>query len=197
WTLPICNGKERLKGVDGKKIHPTQKPESLLYRVLLASTNPGDVVVDPFFGSGTTGAVAKALGRHFIGIERESDYIDAARMRIDAIETGEADTLKVVEGKRAEPRIAFGQLLEAGLLAPGARLFDQKRRYEAIVRADGSLEVKGGDRDGFCGSIHKTGAAVQGLDACNGWTFWHFERGSTLALIDDLRAKIRAGLKAA
>ena len=197
WVLPICNGGERLKGADGKKVHPTQKPESLLYRVLMASSKPGDVVLDPFFGTGTTGAVAKALGRHFIGIERETDYIKAANARIDAIETSDASALKVVEGKRAQPRVAFGQLLEAGLLKPGAELFDKKRRWTATVRVDGSLEVLSGDKAGTTGSIHKAGALVQELDACNGWTFWHFvgEDGE-LHLIDDLRSIIRADMAA-
>lgn len=197
WVLPICNGHERLKGDDGKKVHPTQKPEALLYRVLMASTKPGDVVLDPFFGTGTTGAVAKALGRHFIGIEREQDYIDAATARIDAIGTADASVLKVVEGKRNAPRVAFGQLLEVGLLRPGAVLTDMKKRHKASVRVDGSLEILNGDRAGDILSIHKGGAAVQGFDACNGWTFWCFEdeRGE-LKLIDDLRTIIRENMAA-
>ncbi len=194
WVLPICSGGERLKGEDGKKAHPTQKPESLLYRVLMASTKPGDVVLDPFFGTGTTGAVAKALGRHFIGIEREEAYIKAATERLKNIETGEAAALKVVEGKKAEPRVAFGQLLETGLLKPAAILSDSKNRWQAKVRVDGSLEVMKGDEKGFIGSIHKAGAKVQGLDACNGWTFWHFEEDGSTKSIDTLRGIIRQNL---
>lgn len=198
WVLPICNGHERLKGEDGKKAHPTQKPESLLYRVLLASTKPGDVVLDPFFGTGTTGAVAKALGRHFIGIERETDYIKIAKARIEAIDSTNVSALKVVEGKRAAPRVAFGQLLETGLLKPGVRLTDSKQRWSATVRADGSLEILDGDKKGQSGSIHKAGAMVQDLDACNGWTFWYFEdEKGTLKVIDVLRSIIREGMEAA
>lgn len=193
WVLPICNGGERLKGADGKKVHPTQKPESLLYRILVASSKPGDIVLDPFFGTGTTGAVAKALGRHYIGIERESAYIEAAEARIAAVDPAGAGVLRVVAGKRGEPRIAFGQLLEAGLLKPGALLSDSKRRWKACVRVDGSLQILTGDRIGDTGSIHRAGALVQGLDACNGWTFWHYadEKGA-LHPIDALRAQIRA-----
>src|SRR3712207_1604028 len=139
WLLPICTGEERLKDAAGDKVHPTQKPEALLYRVLLASSKPGDVVLDPFFGTGTTGAVAKKLGRHFIGIERDPDYIAAARRRIDAVQPGSGATLKVLEGKRAEPRIPFGSLLEAGRIAAGDVLTDKAGRLSATVRADGSL----------------------------------------------------------
>ena len=186
WTLPLCTGHERLKGDDGKKIHPTQKPESLLYRVLLSSTNPGDIVLDPFFGTGTTGAVAKKLGRHFVGIERDADYIRAAQERIDGVEPVEAGALKVTQGKRAAPRIPFGRLLENDLLKPGAVLTDKKGKYFAMVRADGSL-ISGA----HTGSIHKVGALVQGLDACNGWTYWHFENDGKREPIDALRQVIR------
>jgi modification methylase len=186
WLFPICTGAERLKGEDGKKVHPTQKPEALLARVLMASSKPGDVVLDPFFGSGTTGAVARRLGRHFVGIEREQDYIDAARARIDAVEPLGKNELTVMTGKRAEPRVAFNVLIEAGHVKPGDVLFDAKRKHQAIVRADGTL-VAGGQ----AGSIHKVGALVQGFDACNGWTFWHVETADGLKLIDDFRAAIR------
>jgi modification methylase len=193
WTLPICTGEERLKGEDGAKIHPTQKPEALLYRVLLASTKPGDLVLDPFFGTGTTGAVAKKLGRHFIGIERETSYADAARKRIDATSTATGAVLKVFEGKRAEPRVPFGSLIEAGLVAAGDVLMDSRRRYLATVRADASLFCETGGRQ-HVGSIHRVGAAVQGLEACNGWTFWHREHAGELRPIDALRAEIRQQL---
>lgn len=189
WLFPICAGAERLKGEDGKKIHPTQKPEALLARIIMASTKPGDIVLDPFFGSGTTGAVAKRLGRHFVGIEREQDYIDAASARIAAVEPLGKTELTVLTGKKAEPRVAFNTLVESGLVKPGQVLSCAKRRHMAIVRADGTL-VSGGD----AGSIHRLGAKVQGLDACNGWTFWHFEEGATLRPIDDLRSIIRNGL---
>ncbi|WP_242221124.1 site-specific DNA-methyltransferase [Shinella zoogloeoides] len=189
WLFPICNGGERLKDADGKKVHPTQKPEALLARILMASSKPGDVVLDPFFGSGTTGAVAKRLGRHFVGIEREQSYIDAARERIDAVEPLGSGTLSVMSGKKAEPRVAFNTLLESGLLQPGTVLTDARRRHSAIVRADGTL-ASGSD----AGSIHRVGAKVQGLDACNGWTFWHYADGAELKPIDALRAVVRAGM---
>ena len=186
WLFPICSGGERLKGDDGKKVHPTQKPEALLARIIMASTKPGDVVLDPFFGSGTTGAVAKRLGRHFVGIEREQDYIDAASARIAAVEPLGKAELTVMTGKKAEPRVAFNVLLESGLVRPGQVLTDAKRRYSAIIRADGTIAS-----GGTAGSIHRLGAKVQGLDACNGWTFWHFEDGEALKPIDDLRTLIR------
>jgi modification methylase len=189
WLFPICSGGERLKGDDGKKVHPTQKPEALLARVIMASTKPGDVILDPFFGSGTTGAVAKRLGRNFVGIEREQDYIDAASARIEAVEPLGKAELTVMTGKKAEPRVAFNTLIEAGLLRPGQVLSDAKRRYSAIIRADGTLAA-----NGEAGSIHRLGARVQGLDACNGWTFWHFDGDKGLRPIDDLRAVIRTDL---
>jgi modification methylase len=192
WLFPICSGGERLKDETGGKVHPTQKPEALLARILMASTKPGDVVLDPFFGTGTTGAVAKKLGRHFIGLEREDHYIRHARARIAAVAPLKAAELQVLTGKRAEPRVAFGSLVETGLIAPGTHLFDARRRHAAIVRADGTL-VSGT----HAGSIHRVGAAVQELDACNGWTFWHFDRGGTLAPIDDLRAQVRGEMAAA
>lgn len=189
WLFPICSGSERLKDEDGKKVHPTQKPEALLARILMASTKPGDVVLDPFFGSGTTGAVAKRLGRHYVGIEREQGYIDAAAERIAAVEPLGKAMLSVMTGKKAEPRVAFNTLIESGLIKPGTVLTDAKRRYSAIVRADGTL-ASGGE----AGSIHRLGAKVQGLDACNGWTFWHFEKENSLRPIDELRSVIRNDL---
>jgi modification methylase len=190
WTLPICTGEERLKDEAGDKVHPTQKPEALLYRVLLATSKPGDIVLDPFFGTGTTGAVAKKLGRHFIGIERDATYAAAARRRIDATSEAKGAVLKVFEGKRAEPRVPFGALIEAGLVAAGDVLTDSRRRYAATVRADASLFCEAGGRQ-HAGSIHRVGAAVQGLEACNGWTFWHRETQGALLPIDSLRSEIR------
>ena len=191
WTLPICSGNERIKGEDGQKAHSTQKPEALLHRVLLSSTKPGDVVLDPFFGSGTTGAVAKRLGRHFIGIEREEKYASVARARIADIRAADEDAIKVTGSKRAEPRIPFGTVVERGLLPPGTILHGQGRKApKAKVRADGTLVVADAS-----GSIHRIGAHVQGLDACNGWTFWQFELpGGGLAPIDLLRQRLRAEL---
>ncbi|WP_224003634.1 site-specific DNA-methyltransferase [Aureimonas sp. SA4125] len=186
WLFPICSGGERLKDEDGRKAHPTQKPEALLARVLLSSTKPGDVVLDPFFGTGTTGAVAKRLGRHFVGIEREEAYITAAQARIDAVEPLDLRTLQTVGSKRAEPRVPFTSLIEAGLVAPGAELTDSRGRWTANVRADGTIAI--GDQ---AASIHRLGAKVQGLDACNGWTFWHLRSPKGLQVIDELRQEIR------
>lgn len=189
WVFPICNGGERLKGKDGKKVHPTQKPEALLHRVLMSSTKPGDVVLDPFFGTGTTGAVAKRLGRNFVGIEREQDYIDAASARIDAVVPAKRAELVVTTGKRAEPRVPFGAIIETGLLNVGDVLQDSKKRWQAKIRIDGSLEW-----NGESASIHRMGAKVQGLDACNGWTFWHIDKGDGFQSIDELRKQYRAQL---
>jgi len=181
WEFPLVGGAERLKK-DGVKIHPTQKPEALLYRILLACTKPGDVILDPFFGTGTTGAVAKRLGRRWIGIEREAAYCAAARERIDAALPLDEHTLVTMQAPRAAPRVSFGQLVENGLLSPGAVLTDAKRRWRAIVRADGSLSA-----DGATGSIHKLGAMLQSAPACNGWTFWHYEAPDGLKPIETLR----------
>jgi modification methylase len=189
WLFPICSGPERLKDTKGKKAHPTQKPESLLRRILLASTNPGDVVVDPFFGTGTTGAAATRLGRHWIGIEREKSYVKVAKKRIDAIEPLDKQTLCVSVSKRAAPRVPFGTLIELGIIKPGATLYDPRAKHEAQVRADGSIACAGAQ-----GSIHKIGAHVQGAQACNGWTFWHYETGGKLKPIDALRNQARAHL---
>ncbi|MYZ48574.1 site-specific DNA-methyltransferase [Propylenella binzhouense] len=195
WLIPICTGEERLKDGAGRKVHPTQKPEALLYRVLLATTKPGQVVLDPFFGTGTTGAVAKRLGRHFVGVERERAYIAEAERRIAAVVPAAGPDLKVLEGKRAAPRIPFGTLLEAGMLSAGTELMDQRRRFSALVRADGSLVCRADGRT-HEGSIHRVGAAVQGLEACNGWTFWHLPRSGRLEPIDRLREEIRRALPA-
>ncbi|MCE9507637.1 MAG: site-specific DNA-methyltransferase [Alphaproteobacteria bacterium] len=191
WTIPLCTGGERLKKNDGQKAHPTQKPEALLHRVILSSTEIGDVVLDPFFGTGTTGAVAKKLGRDFIGIERDKEYIAFARERIKAIKTGDDESLLKSIEKRAEPRIPFGQVVEQGMLPPGSVLFDHSRRFTARVRADGNLVARNHTGD-HKGSIHKVGAALQGLPSCNGWTFWHFENKGKVWPIDVLRQEIRS-----
>ena len=190
WLFPICTGKERLKNTKGEKLHPTQKPEALLARVILSSTKPGDVILDPFFGSGTTGAVAKRLGRHFVGIEREQEYIEAAQERIAQVEPLDDASLMLMTGKRAEPRVAFSSLIEAGLVQPGTCLYDRHKRWAAYVRADGTIAI--GDE---AGSIHRIGARIQGLEACNGWTFWHIEVGGALKPIDELRQQARRTLK--
>ncbi|MBI1234450.1 MAG: site-specific DNA-methyltransferase [Alphaproteobacteria bacterium] len=186
WTLPICSGGERLKLADGKKAHPTQKPESLLHRVLLATTNPGDLVLDPFFGSGTTGAAAKRLGRHFIGIERDKDYAAIARERIASISPATREVLAVTQSKRAEPRIPFGNLVERGMVKPGDTLYCPRGERTARVRADGTL-ISGRST----GSIHKVGAEIQKAPSCNGWTFWHIRVRGGFQPLDTLRAQIR------
>lgn len=185
WTFPLCTGAERLKR-NGRKAHPTQKPEALLHRVLMATTNPGDVVLDPFFGTGTTGAVAKKLGRHFIGIERDADYIKVAQERLAAIEPGLDDVTSPLPSPRKLARIGFGQLVEAGLINPGTSLYCPRKKHIATVRADGSLIAPP-----LQGSIHKVGATLQNAPSCNGWTFWHYEAAGKLTPIDSLRAMAR------
>ncbi len=181
WLIPICGGQERLKK-GGSKVHPTQKPEALLYRVLLACSSPGDVILDPFFGTGTTGAVAKRLGRHFIGIEREETYIAAAEERIAMALPLDESALKTMQAPKAATRVAFGTLVEGALIPAGTRLTDVRRRWSAEVRADGSLAC--GEH---VGSIHGVGAAVQGAPSCNGWTFWHIDKGTKLVPVDAMR----------
>ena len=192
WFLPICTGGERLKDAQGRKTHPTQKPEALLARVIMSASKPGDVVLDPFFGSGTTGAVAKRLGRSFIGTERDTVYAKAARARIAAVEPLPDDAINAPPAKRSEPRVAFASVVEAGYIAAGETLVDDKRRFKAVVRADGSLLMSG-----IVASIHKAGALAQGLPACNGWVFWNVERNGKLISIDDMRGSIRAQMKEA
>lgn len=191
WVIPICTGTERLRDPTGRKAHPTQKPEALLYRVIMSSTRPGDVVLDPFFGTGTTGAVAKRLGRQWIGVERDPDYARVAQQRIDATEEAPDPELLDTPPKRQAPRVPFGAVVERGLLRPGTVLVDQRRRVAARVRADGTLIGSGPSGD-HRGSIHQVGAAMAGLPACNGWTFWHFEQGGELQPIDVLRERIRS-----
>jgi modification methylase len=182
WVIPICGGKERLK-LNGTKAHPTQKPEALLYRILLACTNPGDVVLDPFFGTGTTGAVAKRLQRHWIGCERDATYCKVAEERIEMALPLDESSIATMQSPKSQPRVAFGQLVENGYIRPGTQITDKKRRFGAIVRADGSLKWT----DKY-GSIHKIGALVQNAPSCNGWTFWYYQTPKgELKVIDDLR----------
>ncbi len=195
WFLPLCTGAERLKNKSGGKTHPTQKPEALLSRVLLAASNAGDVVLDPFFGSGTTGAVAKRLGRGCIGIERDAAYAAVARARIAAVAPLPEAAVATAPSRRSQPRVAFASVVEAGLVEAGEILVDERKRHRALVRADGTLALAGSLS--IVGSIHKVGALAQGLPACNGWTFWHTERAGALAPIDVLRATIRESLKTA
>ena len=187
WQIPLCTGKERLKGEDGGKLHPTQKPEALLYRVIMASSNVGDVVLDPFFGTGTTGAVAKKLGRNFIGIEKDKHYVKGAQARIDAVERVENELCLEFSSKKRQPRIPFGAVVERGLLNPGDILYDAGRKHCAAVRSDGTIKSEKME-----GSIHQVGAAAQNAPACNGWVYWYFEdREKGLVCIDELRNQVR------
>jgi modification methylase len=203
WLFPICSGPERLRDDTGRKAHPTQKPEALLHRVLVATTNPGDVVLDPFFGTGTTGAVARRLGRRFIGIERDPDYAKAAEERIARTAPLAPSSVDTMRSKRTEPRVPFNAIVELGMLEPGTRLSDEDGRIWAEVRADGTLALTrvgksaGSMVDGAAGrqgSIHRLGAEVQGKSACNGWTFWHYEVEGRRKPIDSLREQARRQL---
>jgi modification methylase len=186
WVIPLCTGAERLKDAAGGKAHPTQKPEALLHRVLVTTTNPGDVVLDPFFGTGTTGAVAQALGRAWIGIERDEGYRRLAAARLARVRPLDAAAVEVTGSRRAEPRVPFGQVVERGMLRPG-EVLEGPRGQTARVRADGTLAG-----DSVTGSIHQVGAHYERAPSCNGWTYWHFRREGRLIPIDILRQQIRA-----
>ena len=185
WTLPICNGKERLKK-NGKKVHSTQKPEALLHRIILATTNKGDVIFDPFLGTGTTAVVAKKLGRKYVGIEKDKKYFNAAYERISNTQIIEDNYLDVVQNNKSKPRVPFGSLIEMGIIKPGTILFDQKKKYNAKIMIDGSLKHEKTE-----GSIHKVAAKILGIESCNGWTYWHYQYGNSLRPIDKLRDKLR------
>jgi modification methylase len=187
WLIPICNGGERLKTAEGEKAHPTQKPEALLHRVIMAASKPGQVVLDPFFGSGTTGVVAKRLGRRYIGLEREPAYAELARERLSKVQqVGDLDLVNS-PAKREQPRVPFGWLVERGLLEPGTILYGPNKQWRAKVRADGTLIASD-----FKGSIHQVGAHLQGAPSCNGWAFWHLDVEGKPVSIDVLRQKLRA-----
>ena len=189
WFIPLCTGGERLRDENGDKLHPTQKPEALLHRVILSCTQPGEVVLDPFLGSGTTAAVAKRLGRRFIGIEREERYASGARARLAAVEPMPESAALALPSRREQPRIPFGVLVERGLVPAGSVLTDSRRRWRAEVGADGTLRC-----GKAAGSIHQVGAAVQEVPSCNGWLFWHVEnKVGGLRVLDELRAEVAAG----
>ena len=190
WVIPICNGGERIKDDNVDKAHPTQKPEALLHRVIVGSTNVGDVVLDPFFGTGTTGAVAKMLGREFIGIEREEAYRKVAEKRIANVRKFDKEALEVSVSKRSEPRVPFGQLVERGMLRPGEELYSLNGRHKAKVRADGTLIG-----DDIKGSIHQVGAHLEGAPSCNGWTYWSIKRDGKQVPIELFRQQIRAEMR--
>ena len=185
WNLPICNGNERLKE-NGKKVHSTQKPESLLHRILLASSNKNDLILDPFLGSGTTAVVAKKLGRIFYGIEKDKKYFDAANKRLKNTKPIEDDYLDTLQNNRSKPRIPFGSLVEMGVIKPGTEIYDQKKKVNAKIMVDGSIKYQQSE-----GSIHKVAAKILGAESCNGWTYWHYQSGNTLKPIDELRQRLR------
>ena len=186
WIFPICNGKERLKK-NGKKVHSTQKPESLLHRIILATTNKGDSIFDPFLGTGTTAVVAKKLGRNYYGIEKEIKYFKAASDRIKKARVINDSYLDTIENNKSKPRVPFGSLVELGMLKPGTSLFDARKKINATIMADGSIKYKDSE-----GSIHKVAAKIMGADSCNGWTFWHYNLNGSNVLIDNLRQKFIA-----
>ena len=185
WNLPICNGNERLKK-KGQKVHSTQKPEALLHRVILASTNKNDFILDPFLGSGTTAVVAKKLGRSFCGIEKEKLYFEAAIKRIKNSKIIEDEYLDTIQNNRSKPRIPFGSLVELGVIKPGTEIYDQKKKVNAKIMVDGSIKYQKSE-----GSIHKVAAKILGAESCNGWTYWHYQSGNTLIPIDELRERLR------
>ena len=184
WTLPICNGKERLKK-NGKKIHSTQKPEALLHRIILATTNKGDLICDPFIGTGTSAVVAKKLGRKYFGIEKDKKYFGAANKRINQTKVIEDNYLDTVENNKSKPRIPFGSLVEMGIIKPGSVLFDQERKFNAKIMADGSLKHKGNE-----GSIHRVAAKIMGTESYNGWTYWYCNIKGNSVSIDNLRQRL-------
>ncbi len=185
WVLPICSGKERLKK-NGKKVHSTQKPEALLHRIILATTNKHDVIFDPFLGTGTTAVVAKKLGRNYFGIEKDKKYFEVACERINKTSIIEDDYLDTLKNNKSKPRVPFGSLIEMGLIKPGMTLFDLKRKFNAKIMIDGSLKCQKTE-----GSIHKVAAKMIGAESCNGWTYWHYQSAKGLKPIDDLREKLR------
>ena len=188
WNLPICNGSERLKE-KGKKVHSTQKPESLLHRILLSSSNKNDLVLDPFLGSGTTAVVAKKLGRIFYGIEKEKSYFDAANKRLKNTKIIKDEYLDTIKNNRSKPRIPFGSLVELGVIKPGTEIYDQKKKVNAKIMADGSIKYQKSE-----GSIHKVAAKILGAESCNGWTYWHYQSGNSLKPIDELRQRLRPNI---
>ena len=185
WNLPICNGKERLKK-NGKKVHSTQKPESLIHRIILASSNINDFILDPFLGSGTTAVVSKKLGRNCVGIEKEKYYFYAITKRLENTNIINDEYLDTLQYNRTKPRIPFGSLVEMGLIKPGTVIYDQKKKVNAKIMVDGSIKYQQSE-----GSIHKVAAKIIGAESCNGWTFWHYKSGNSLKPIDDLRQRLR------
>ncbi len=183
WMLPICSGKERLKK-NGKKVHSTQKPESLLHRIILATTNKNDAILDPFLGTGTTAVISKKLGRNYYGIEKNKGYFNIAKERLHKVKKIEDNYLDTIENNKSKPRIPFGSLVELGIIKPGTSLFDQNKKINAKIMVDGSIKYKNSE-----GSIHKVAAKIMGTESCNGWTYWHCNINGSTILIDSLRQK--------
>ena len=186
WYIPICSGKERLRENNNQRSHPTQKPEALMYRIILSSTNKGDIILDPFLGSGTTAVVAKKLQRNFIGIEQDKEYVSLAKKRLKQTKVLNDEVVKMKKSRKDLPKVPFGELVEQGIIPPGAVLTDKKEKYKATVTVDGSLKI-----NNISGSIHQVGATIQGLSNCNGWDFWHIKNKSTSILLDEVRDKYR------
>ena len=186
WYIPICSGKERLRENNNQRSHPTQKPEALMYRIILSSTNKGDIILDPFLGSGTTAVVAKKLQRNFIGIEQDKEYVSLAKKRLKQTKVLNDEVVKMKKSRKDLPKVPFGELVEQGIIPPGAVLTDKKEKYKATVTVDGSLII-----NNISGSIHQVGATIQGLSNCNGWDFWHIKNKSTSILLDEVRDKYR------
>ena len=184
WTLPICNGSERIKR-NGKKVHSAQKPESLLHRILLASTNKGDFVFDPFLGTGTTAVVAKKLGRNYFGVEKEKKYFQTSKQRLEKTIKIEDHYLDTIKNNKSKPRVPFGSLVELGIVKPGMSVFDQKKKVGAKIMADGSIKYQNSE-----GSIHKVAAKIIGAESCNGWTYWHYNNNGSMLPIDNLRQRL-------
>ena len=183
WIFPICGGKERLKK-NGKKVHSTQKPESLLHRIVLATTHKNDTILDPFLGSGTTAVVAKKLGRKYLGIEKDKTYFKAASERINTTKLIEASYLDTLENNKSKPRVPFGSLVELGIIKPGTNIFSQNKKINAKIMVDGSIRHKESS-----GSIHKVAAKIMGTESYNGWTYWYCDVGGSIVPIDNLRQK--------
>ena len=186
WYIPICSGKERLRENNNQRSHPTQKPEALMYRIILSSTNKGDIILDPFLGSGTTAVVTKKLQRNFIGIEQDKEYVSLAKKRLKQTKVLNDEVVIMKKSRKDLPKVPFGELVEQGIIPPGAVLTDKKEKYKATVTVDGSLKI-----NNISGSIHKVGATIQGLSNCNGWDFWHIKNKSTSILLDEVRDKYR------
>ena len=186
WYIPICSGKERLRENNNQRSHPTQKPEALMYRIILSSTNKDDIILDPFLGSGTTAVVSKKLQRNFIGIEQDKEYVSLAKKRLKQTKVLNDEVVIMKKSRKDLPKVPFGELVEQGIIPPGAVLTDKKEKYKATVTVDGSLKI-----NNISGSIHKVGATIQGLSNCNGWDFWHIKNKSTSILLDEVRDKYR------